>query len=410
MKSQLDALMQERGLAALFITGGEGYSEIRDYMCNGAHITGGYIIKTIGQDPLLIVSGMETEEAKKSGYAIKTTAEVGFYDLLAAYTNRDIIMIRMWEKCLQAAGVMEGKIGVYGRGNIHNYYEWMLLANKELPHYEFVGETKDNIFDLAFLTKDAAEVERIKSVGARTNEVVDLTWNLIASHSVNGDETLVKADGSPLTIGDIKTFVRVELLKRGLEDTDMIFAQGRDGGFPHSRGEEAMPLKLGQAIVFDIFPRELGGGYFHDMTRTWCIGYAPPEVQAAYDEVMQAFDLSLEMFGVGKPTYLAQEAVQDFFEKNGHPTLRTDPKSQVGYVHSLGHGLGLQIHEAPAVNHVLRDDIWQVGNVVTIEPGLYYPDKGYGIRIEDTFLVTEQGELISLTPFKKDLVIPMKLG
>ena len=102
-----------------------------------------------------------------------------------------------------------------------------------------------------------------------------------------------------------------------------------------------------------------------------------------------------------------QEAVQDFFESKGHATSRSNPKTMEGYVHGLGHGLGLIIHERPSISHILRDDVWQVGNVVTIEPGLYYPDKGIGMRIEDMFIVSEKGELISYTPFKKDLVLPL---
>jgi Xaa-Pro aminopeptidase len=155
----------------------------------------------------------------------------------------------------------------------------------------------------------------------------------------------------------------------------MIFAMGRDGGFPHSRGDGEMALRTGQAIVFDIFPRELGGGYHHDMTRTWCIGYAPPEVQQAYDDVMTAFDVSLEAFGVGKPTNLMQEAAQDYLEGKGHPTARSHPGTTVGYVHSLGHGLGLQVHEGPRISHknpaIMR--AFEVGNVVTIEPGRVLP-------------------------------------
>lgn len=187
----------------------------------------------------------------------------------------------------------------------------------------------------------------------------------------------------------------------------MIFAQGRDAGVPHSRGQDAMPLQLGQSIVFDLFPRERGGGYHHDMTRTWCIGYAPPEVQAAYDHVMTAFDIGLEAFGVGKPTYLTQEAVLDYFEAQGHPTGRNQPGTQNGYVHSLGHGIGLEIHERPSMSHLNKEDVFQVGNVITIEPGLYYPEAGYGIRVEDAFLVREDGTLESLSPFKKDLILPL---
>lgn len=406
MKAELDRLMTERGLDAIFIAGGEGYSEVRDYMSNGAHITGGFIIKKPGADPLLIVSGMETEEAKKSGYPVQSWGTLGYYDLLQEFSPEEA-GVRMWQRCLEAAGVMAGTIGMYGRGDINEYVELVRMANAILEGYRFVGETGTTLFDEAFLTKDAEEIARIESVAQRTNEVMQATWDFIAGHRANEEEILVNSAGEILTIGTVKRFVLVQLLDRGLEDTGMIFAQGRDAGFPHSRGEASDPVRLGKSIVFDLFPRELGGGYHHDMTRTWCIGYAPPEVQQTYDEVMQAFDIAIETYGLGKPTHLMQEAVQDFFEAKGHPTLRTDSSSQAGYVHSLGHGMGLKIHERPSVSHIRRDDIWQVGNAVTIEPGLYYPDQGLGVRIEDLFIVMENGELRSFTPFRKDLVLPL---
>jgi len=409
MKSDIDRLMTERGLDALFIAGGEGYSEVRDYMSNGAEITGGFIIKKHGADPMLVVSGMETEEAKKSGYAVQSWGTLGYYDLLQEHSPEEA-QIRLWERCLQAAEVNSGTVGIYGRGDINRYVELVRMANAVLKEYRFVGETGTSLFDEAFLTKDAQEIARIESVAQRTNEVMQATWDFIAGHRANAEEILVNAEGDVLTIGAVKRFVLIQLLERGLEDTGMIFAQGRDAGFPHSRGEAKEPVRLGQSIVFDLFPRELGGGYHHDMTRTWCIGYAPPEVQEIYDQVMQAFDLSIETYGLGKPTHLMQEAVMEFFEKNGHKTLRTDSSTQEGYVHSLGHGMGLNIHERPSVSHIRRDDIWQMGNAVTIEPGLYYPEKGLGVRVEDLFIVMENGELRSFTPFRKDLVLPLHEG
>ena len=79
-----------------------------------------------------------------------------------------------------------------------------------------------------------------------------------------------------------------------------------------------------------------------------------------------------------------------------------------GYTHSLGHGVGIDIHERPSLSHIQRDDKLQVGNVFSIEPGLYFPERGFGVRVEDLFVVAENGELVSLTPFRKDLVIPLK--
>jgi Xaa-Pro aminopeptidase len=407
MKSDIDGLMQARKLDALFILHDEGQSDIRDYMTNGAAITGGYVVKKHGEEPILIVSGMETEEARKSGYEVYSTGDLGYYDLLQEQDSPEQAKILFWRTCLETAGVESGRVGIYGRGDIHSAIELVTMARDHYDRYEFVGEGGRTLFDDAFLTKDAAEMERIRSVATRTHEVIEATWNYIAGHQADDDETVVDADGNPLTIGDVKRFVRLELMKRELEDTGMIFAQGSDAGHPHSRGEADMALKLGQSIVFDLFPRELGGGYHHDMTRTWCIGYAPENVQKAYDEVMEAFDRALESFGIGKATHTMQEVVQDYFEDLGHPTLRTDSAAKKGYVHSLGHGVGLKIHERPSISHIRKDDVWQAGNVVTIEPGLYYPEEGYGVRVEDMFIVTEKGELLSITPFQKDLVLPL---
>ncbi len=409
MKADIDKLMAARGLDAVVVAGGEEYSAVRDYLTNGAHITGGLILKKLGADPLLIVSAMEVEEAVKSGLSVATYAELNYYQIYEQAGNDPVkATIAFWAHALGHLGVHSGKVGVYGTGAINGYIELARLLAEAHPQYHFVGELGTTLFDEAFLTKGPEEIARIRSVAQRTMDALSETWDFIAAHRADGDETLLKADGAPLTIGDVKRFVRRALLDRELEDTGMIFAQGKDGGYPHSRGEATMPLRLGRAIVFDLFPRELGGGYHHDMTRTWCIGYAPEAVQKAYADVMTAFDIAVESFGVGKPTHLMQEAVLDHFEARGHATIRSNPKSMSGYVHSLGHGVGLLIHERPAITHLRRDDVFQVGNCITIEPGLYYPDEGYGVRVEDMFIVNEDGQLESLTPFPKDLVLPLK--
>ncbi|MGB1286944.1 MAG: M24 family metallopeptidase [Aggregatilineales bacterium] len=406
MKSDINALMAKRDLDAIMILGGEGYAVVRDYLSNGAHITGGTIIKKQGHDPLLIVSGMEIEEAQKSGLPCKTTADLGYAKLLEDLKDPMKAHIAFLGKCLEAADVHEGKIGLYGEGAINVYIELVIMLRDTFPQYEFVGETGVTLFDEAMLTKDTDELARIESVAARTNEVLQETWDFVGGHSEK-DGTLMKSDGTPLLIGEVRAFVRMELLRRGLEDTGMIFAQGRDAGFPHSRGEDDMALQTGQSIVFDLFPREIGGGYHHDVTRTWSIGYATPEVQDVYDQVMRAFDIAVEQYGLEKPTHLMQEAVQDAFEANDHPTSRSQPGTQVGYVHSLGHGVGLQIHERPSISHLRKKDIFEKGNFITIEPGLYYPEKGLGVRVEDSFIITDSGELRSITPFRKDLVLPL---
>ncbi len=408
MKSDLDYLMAERELAAIIIAVDENYSPPMDYLVGSIHITAGLIMKKQGGAPVIFANPMEIEEAAATGHTVLSFNELGWLDLVKeAEGDRVQAEIVFWGRCLEHIGVTAGKIGIYGVSDLNIIIEMVRRLDAAYPQYQFVGDVGTTLFDEAAITKDTDELARILSVAARTNAVLQATWDFISQHQAEG-ETVIKPDGAPLTIGDVKRFVRQALMERDLEDTAMIFAQGRDAGFPHSRGQAEMPLKLGQSIVFDLFPREMGGGYHHDTTRTWCIGYAPPAVEQAYAAVMNAFDIAIEAYAPGKPTHLMQEAVQDYFEGQGHPTARSAPGTMQGYVHSLGHGVGLKIHESPRISHMSKEDTFQPGNFITIEPGLYYPDEGYGVRVEDSFYITEEGELFPLTDFRKDLVLPLR--
>ncbi len=410
MKSDMDRLMRERRLDAIIVTGGEEFNTARYYLSNGANITHGAIFKVHGQPALLVCNRMELEEAEKSGLAVQTDVALGYYDRYKDAKGDGIkATVLHWSDVLRKLGLGGGRVGLYGAWQVNKTIALFKALTAELTRYEFVAEADKTLIEEAMLTKDADEIARLKSVAERTNAVMALAWDFIAGLRRSGD-ALVDDNGRPVTIGAVKDLVRRELMARGLEDTNMIFAQGRDAGFPHSRGEADMPLRTGQAIVFDLFPRELGGGYHHDMTRTWCIGCAPPEVRDAYDRVMEAFDIAVEAYSLNKPTHLMQEAVLDHFERAGHPTTRSHPSTMEGYVHSLGHGVGIDIHERPSISHLRQDDRCQVGNVLTIEPGLYYPERGFGVRVEDLFVIDDKGELVSLTPFRKDLVIPLKDG
>ncbi|MFN8374753.1 MAG: M24 family metallopeptidase [Anaerolineae bacterium] len=407
MKTDIDRLMTERGFDALVVTGDAAHNFPRYYLTDGAHVTGGLVIKKCGADPIMVVNPMETEEAAKSGLQVYSYYDLGWAELLKeSKGDRQLAEVHLWGRGLEKAGVASGKVAVYGVGDLNVYIEMVKLLATSYPQYDFCGELGVSVFDSAAVTKGADEIARIRSVAQRTSEVLAATWEYIASHCADGDR-VVKADGTPLTIGSVKGFVRRALLDRGLEDTDMIFAQGRDGGFPHSRGEEDMALKQGQAIVFDLFPREIGGGYFHDCTRTWSIGYATPEVKQAFDEVQDAFDVAFDNFRINMPAKAMQEAVQSYLESKGHPTSRSHPGTNVGYVHGLGHGVGLKIHERPSIGHQSEDTLIS-GNVITIEPGVYYPERGFGVRLEDTCYVADDGQLLPLTDFHKELVLPLK--
>lgn len=408
MKSDLDGLMQERELDAIVVVAGHDFSAALDYLVGSVRITGGLAVKKTGEAPVLVVNSMELEEAQASGLQVYTSAEMKMIDFYkAAEGDTRKAQVDYWAHVLASLGIEGGRVGVYGSGELNAIIEIVRGMQADYPQYELVGETGATLFDRAALTKDADELTRIKSVAARTSEVLQLTWDMLAACRI-ADGQITNGKNQPVTIGDVKRFIRRALLDRDLEDTGMIFALGRDAGFPHSRGNESEVLRPGESIVFDLFPRELGGGYHHDVTRTWCLGYAPEAVQDAYNQVMEAYDISMEAYGLGKGTHHMQNAVCDYFEAKGHKTARSEPGTIEGYVHSLGHGIGLNIHEGPRITHMSEKDTFEVGNVVTIEPGLYYPERGFGVRYEDALYVDDKGELVTLTDFRPDLVLPLE--
>ena len=412
MKSDLDRLMAERNIDALAASGPAAGNPVMYYLSNGVKVgEATLLVKKRGAAPVLIVGSMERDEAAKSGLQV---IEWSRYNPLQTLNeeggNRLRAAVRNYEAIFADLGV-RGIVALYGRQEQGRTMALAHAFNARESDAHFVGEYNDTLFDTAWVTKDAAEVERIRAVGAQTVAVIGNTAEFLQAHRA-ADGVLVKKDGSPLTIGDVKREIRRWEMELNLEDPDgVIFAIGRDAGVPHSHGEDNDPIALGRTIIYDIFPREAGGGYFFDITRTWCVGHAPPEVEKTYRDVMDTFDTVMAEMQMGDLCRPHQQRTCDLFEAQGHPTVRSNPKTNQGYVHSLGHGVGLNIHEAPHFSDFEgnRDRI-EPGCVATIEPGLYYPDQGgYGVRIEDcVWMNPASGKFENLGDYPKDLVLPVK--
>ena len=214
----------------------------------------------------------------------------------------------------------------------------------------------------------------------------------------------------PLTIGEVKLRINRWLADAGADNPEgTIFAIGYDAAIPHSTGTASDFLRLGQTIVFDIFPSEPGGGYFYDFTRTWCLGYAPDEIWKLYEDVQFVFQTILANMQAGTSTRQHMEHACQLFEARGYPTQLIQPQTQRGFVHGLGHGLGLHIHENPRMGlQTSPEEILQPGAVVTLEPGLYEPEQKMGVRIEDTIWIRQDGQPEILAEFPYDLVLPVK--
>jgi Xaa-Pro aminopeptidase len=363
------------------------------------------VIKKRGQEPVLVCSPIEREEAAASGLTVVNMAKYELLSVLREKEDRLAAYVELYRRMFTDLGV-SGQVGFYGMADQGRAWVLLNALQSQLEGIEVYGDFDVTLIDAARATKDAAEAQRMREVGRRTCDVIARTVEFLRSHRVK-DEVLVQADGTPLTVGRVHEEIDRFIAEQRLEDPEgFIFSIGRDAGIGHSKGTPGDVLALGKTIVFDIFPREAGGGYFADVTRTFCLGYAPPEVEKAYRDVYECQVQLLEAYQVGADARRYQRMTCEFFESRGHPTIASDSKTEVGYVHSIGHGLGLAVHEEPRFSDVpANTDVLRPGHVFTCEPGLYYPDRGFGMRIEDDVWIDSEGEVHVLTDFPKDLVI-----
>jgi Xaa-Pro aminopeptidase len=402
--------MAERDLDWIVVEGPDGFATVNpdfSYLVGGVQLTG-IVLKRRDEPAMIVYRTMETAQARETGLTMIPRDRWSMREIWLALKDNFAAEAEHRRRMFTDLGI-GGRVGVYGTVKSGPNFAVLAALAQQMPNIEIVAEFENDLLATARLTKDADEIEHMRRVGRKTCAVVQAVLDFIRAQRADGD-TLVDVHGQPITIGQIRQMIGREIAAQGLETPyGTIFAQGRDAGLPHAHGDDAMALKLGQAIVFDIYPREQGGGYYHDMTRTFAIGYAPPELQALYDDVHGAFEQATSELEAGAPTRVYHELVCRYFEARGHRTIDQHDQLEEGYTHGLGHGLGLEVHEAFRFQTVQdQGDLLVPGAVFTIEPGLYYPSRGYGVRIEDTFYCTPDGQFENLTPFPKELVLKLK--
>src|SRR3954447_17175848 len=200
----------------------------------------------------------------------------------------------------------------------------------------------------------------------------------------------------PLTSEILRAEIDSAILRAGGLPANTIVAGGDQACDPHERGFG--PLKANSLIILDIFPRDAKSGYFGDMTRTVVRGRASEEQRRLWETVWEGQKLALKKMKPGVDGLNLHNEVKRFFSDRGFRTEVRDGR-QVGFFHGTGHGLGLEIHEFPR----FQKTVFKVGQVLTVEPGLYYPGLG-GARIEDVAVVTKSGHRL-ISRFEKRLEI-----
>ncbi len=409
MQRDLDRLMEKRNLDAIVVGGAVRANPPLYYLTNGAPLMDALVLKRRGATPILVVRAMEREVAQSAGLPIILETRYDYRGLLKRYGG-DVLKAKVayLQRIFDEQGVT-GRVGFYGLQDQGAAYTLLRSLQEATPAIEVVGEINDDLITEARATKTPQEAERIAEVGRRTVEIVRELLIYLQQHSVSPQETLLRADGSELLVGHVHAHIHRLVALQGLEVPEgFIFATGRDAGIPHSQGTLSKAVRLGESIVFDIFPCEAGGGYFFDLTRTFCLGYAPEEVQRLHNETLSCLKLLTGAVTPGQQTGHYQQMTCSFYAQGGHPTICEDSTALEGYVHGIGHGVGLKLHEAPSFRDT-PDNRYQLqpGHIFTLEPGLYYPEAGMGCRLEDVIWIDDQGQVHNLTDCPYDLVIPM---
>ncbi|MFQ5456421.1 MAG: M24 family metallopeptidase [Nitrospirota bacterium] len=245
--------------------------------------------------------------------------------------------------------------------------------------------------------KSRKEIENISDILKITEEALDAGIQKIRDSTIK--DGLLYLEGEVLTSEDIKMSMNIILMENAGIARHTIVACGIDCCEPHNQGSGQLHADM--PIIIDIFPRSDKHRYFADITRTVVKGRASDELKSIYKTVLAGQEAAFRLIKDGADGKEIHKRILRLFDESGYRTGIVNGRMQ-GFFHGTGHGIGLDIHEFPRISR--SGDILRKGNIVTVEPGLYYPDIRGGVRIEDMVIVTDDG-CINMTRYPKILEI-----
>lgn len=354
----------------------------------GLFVPDPFIYLNFGGRPVIVMSDLEIDRARKQAPQCRVLS-------LSAYQRK-----------LRAAGTKQASLPHVVRLLLHEKRIRRVLVPDNFP----LGLARDLKklgiklkpqagFFPGREIKSADEVKKISAALAMAEVGMAEGMEVLRRAKIARDRKLIH-HGVPLTSERLRAVIDCAILQANGLAANTIVAGGRQGCDPHERGQG--PLRAHEPIIIDIFPRSQKTGYFGDITRTVVRGHASEGVRKLYATVLQGQKIAFEKVRARVKTAEVHKAVQQFFIQQGYKTGRRDGRME-GFFHGTGHGLGLEIHEAPRVGATSTEKL-RPGHVITVEPGLYYPELGGGVRLEDVALVTLNGAK-NLTRFEKVLEI-----
>jgi Xaa-Pro aminopeptidase len=345
-----------------------------------------YLAGVFVPDPFLAIV------AQNKRYAVVSQLE---YGRVAKQSKFDEVMLLETIR-KKAAENLQLPVEDIGPGELMVYFAQRFAVKKiEVPadfpavYYSKLYEAgyRVEIVEGAFFPKRAkktdVEARAIRQGNAASAAGIRAAEAVLRAATIDGNRILY--EGRPLSSERLRTMIDQACLEKGATASHTIVAGGRQACDPHEAGRGL--LRPNELIIIDVFPRVQATGYHGDLTRTFLKGKASSAQRALVHAVRAAQTAAMNTVKAGVKGDTVHAAAVQVFEDAGFVTERRK-QGFVGFIHSTGHGLGLEVHEAPRVSKGAGK--LKSGNVITIEPGLYYPEIG-ACRIEDVVRVNKEG-------------------
>ena len=325
----------------------------------------------------LVIGSLELPRLKGLGFELHPYEEFGVEELRRSGIGRLELQDEIAVRAVRKLGVTDAVVPA----------GFPLLLADKLRASGVSLRAEHELFVERRRVKGAAELAGIRKAQAAAEAGMAAARDLL--HRAEADGAGLAVDGAPLTSERLKAAIAQAFLERGATCDEFIVSHGAQTAIGHEMGHGS--IHAGEPVVFDLFPRDRATGMYSDMTRTYVVGEPPAELVEWHRLCKEALDRVVAAAGPGVNGRDLMKIAADLFAEHGHPTQFTKRPGEVldrGFFHSLGHGVGLEVHERPWLGRV-GDDLVE-GDVIALEPGLYRPGFG-GVRLEDVAVVTSDG-------------------
>lgn len=390
-----DLLTEERCDALLVVARSASDSDLAPFV--GAVHLGQtcFLAPLSGRPRLAFFTPMEREEAARSGWVSVSPEELGLERLQREHPRPGEFLGEVLLRLLRTVSLEGQRLAVAGHPAAGTLVEAMARVQGE----GWVVLSGDDVVRRLTQIKTAQERAAIDHAAGGVGAAFRRVAEMLAAAGVRQGELWL--EGERLRVARLRAEIALTLAGFELSQPEgNIVAAAHEGAVPHNPGDSERVLRPGESLIVDLFPR---GRLFADCTRTFCVGEPQPALRAAHAAVSEALERAEAAAVPGVRGFALHEATCALLSQKGYATGLTHPGTTTGYVHGLGHGVGYELHEYPTFRkNSGSEGVLGEGDVITLEPGLYDPEGGWAVRLEDLYAV-EAATARNLTPLPRDL-------